>query len=208
MKDPAQLALGSRRALSRPLLLERQHAEPLLECVHPRHGDVEALVLESERLAAFIQRLKARPEPSLLEAQRLHLLSERLQPWPHLAIERVHAIAERGGQIISKPQGLLELGKQDFIYCIGLFDYLHKHIASRLLGGLYAALEPGGELLVGNAAWPTEAFFAPEFVLDWKLLYRSRQDMAALAATLPAEAQSEVVLEPGGAYFVMRVRKP
>lgn len=167
---------------------------------------------ELSDFAATIQRLRTPmelrlidQEPRALEIAHAHAV-QALSALQHEAT--VSCLNLSFGQIISKPQGLLELGKQDFIYCIGLFDYLHKRIASRLLGGLYAALEPGGELLVGNAAWPTEAFFAPEFVLDWKLLYRSRQDMAALAATLPAEAQSEVVLEPGGAYFFMRVRKP
>lgn len=112
------------------------------------------------------------------------------------------------GQIIAKPQGLAQLGQQHFIYCTGLFDYLHKRIAARLLNALYAGLEPGGELLVGNAAWRNDAFFAPEFVLDWKLLYRTQDDMAQLASTLPGDAQTEVVIEPGHAYFFLRARRP
>lgn len=144
-------------------------------------------------------------EPRALEIAHAHAI-QALSQLHHQA--SVSCLNLSFGQIITKPQGLTALGKQDFLYCIGLFDYLQKRVAARLLGGLYDALAAGGELLVGNAAWPTEAFFAPEFVLDWKLLYRSQEDMAALAATLPAEAKTEIVLEPGGAYFFMRVRKP
>ena len=45
-------------------------------------------------------------------------------------------------------------------------------------------------------------------MLDWTLLYRTRDEMRALAARLPGDAGIEVVEESGGAYYFLLVRRP
>ncbi|HVZ35199.1 MAG TPA: PilZ domain-containing protein [Polyangiaceae bacterium] len=111
------------------------------------------------------------------------------------------------GQLLKQPQLFTRGGRQDFIYSTGLFDYLPKQTAQALLVALYSCLTPGGELLVGNAVGPNHYFFCPEFVLDWNLTYRTKQEMFDLAACLPSTAEVEVELEPGAAYWFLRVRK-
>jgi extracellular factor (EF) 3-hydroxypalmitic acid methyl ester biosynthesis protein len=97
--------------------------------------------------------------------------------------------------------------RQHLFFATGLIDYLRESVAQTLLQHLYDDLEEGGLLAIGNAIAPTEEFWSPEFVLDWTLLYRTRDEMLRLATRLPASAEVEVVVEPGRAYYFLLVRK-
>jgi SAM-dependent methyltransferase len=97
---------------------------------------------------------------------------------------------------------------QHFIFATGLFDYLREMTAKVLLRALYEHLAPGGLLALGNAIGPNDHFWSPEFLLDWTLLYRTREEMLRLAELLPETAEPDVVVEPGGAYHFLIVRKP
>jgi hypothetical protein len=112
------------------------------------------------------------------------------------------------GQLLKTPQLLERTGKQQFIYSTGLFDYLATNTAQQLIAALYACLTAGGQMMIGNAYGPNRYFFCPEFVLDWSLIYRTRDDMLLMAATLPSDAEVSVELEPSGAYWFLKVRKP
>ncbi|MDB4973132.1 MAG: hypothetical protein JWN48_1473 [Myxococcaceae bacterium] len=112
------------------------------------------------------------------------------------------------GQLLKSPQLLARGGPQHFIYSTGLFDYLPTHTGQQLIRALYDCLTPSGEMLIGNAKGPNDYFFCPEFVLDWSLIYRTREEMRELASVLPSGAHVELELEPGGAYWFLRVRKP
>lgn len=112
------------------------------------------------------------------------------------------------GQLVKQRSLLSGAGPQHLIYSTGLFDYLAPRTAQALIAALYEALREGGLLLIGNAAGPSEEFFCPEFILDWSLIYRTREQMCELAAQLPPTAQVEVEHEAGGSYWFLRVRKP
>jgi len=110
-------------------------------------------------------------------------------------------------QLLKNPALLSRFDAQHFVYSTGLFDYLPPRIAQRLLDALYGCLKPGGLLLVGNAQGPNEHFFCPEFAFDWPLVYRTRDEMLDLVKPLPESARVEVELEPGGAYWFLKIRK-
>ena len=112
------------------------------------------------------------------------------------------------GQLLADTSQLKGAPAQDFVYCVGLFDYLKEETAQPLVKALYDLLRPGGLVAVGNARGPNTHFWSLEFVLDWSLLYRSKEDMLKLAKLVPAEAQVEVTLEPSEAYYFLLVRKP
>lgn len=98
---------------------------------------------------------------------------------------------------------------QDFIYCVGLFDYLNARRAQALLRALYDHLEPGGLLAIGNAVGPNTHFWVTELALDWSLIFRDRSELRALAAPVAAtSAGVEVLREASGAYDFLLVRKP
>jgi extracellular factor (EF) 3-hydroxypalmitic acid methyl ester biosynthesis protein len=112
------------------------------------------------------------------------------------------------GQLLKNRALLEQGGHQHFIYSTGLFDYLARRTAQALIESLYACLAPGGLLLIGNAAGPNRHFFCPEFILDWTLIYRSREEMYELASPLAHVANVHVEHEAGGAYWFISVRKP
>jgi extracellular factor (EF) 3-hydroxypalmitic acid methyl ester biosynthesis protein len=98
---------------------------------------------------------------------------------------------------------------QDFIYCVGLFDYLNLRRGQALLATLYERLAPGGLLAVGNALGPNMHYWVPELVLDWTLIYRDRDELRRLAAPLTeAGAELEILREPSEAYDFIALRKP
>ena len=97
--------------------------------------------------------------------------------------------------------------EQNYIFSSGLFDYLRQERAQIITKALYDRLVPGGLLAIGNAIGPNTNLWPPEFVADWPILYRSRDEMEGIAALLPKTAQVEVVVEPGEAYYFLLVRK-
>ncbi len=109
-------------------------------------------------------------------------------------------------QVLNEP-GILPNEPQDFVFSTGLFDYLSQSRGERLIEGLYERLSNDGVLAVANALGPNEHSWCPEFVLDWTLIYRSRQEMQQLARLLPPSAEIEVTVEPGGAYYFIIIRK-
>jgi len=96
---------------------------------------------------------------------------------------------------------------QHYIFSSGLFDYLRQDRAQFLIRALYERLLPGGLLAIGNAIGPNANLWSPEFVGDWPILYRSRDEMEGMAALLPDSAEVEIVVEPGGAYYFLLARK-
>jgi len=96
---------------------------------------------------------------------------------------------------------------QDFLYCTGLFDYIKESRAQTLICALYDLLAPGGLMSIGNAIGPQDCFWTPEFLGDWSMIYRTRDEVARLGARLPESAEQEVVPEPGNAYYFLNVRK-
>jgi hypothetical protein len=91
---------------------------------------------------------------------------------------------------------------------MGLFDYLRQPGASMLIAGLYSMLRDGGVVVIGNAARPNSHFWEPELALRWSLLYRDKQEMEALGASLPSVAKVNVEVEPMGAYYILSCQKP
>ena len=96
---------------------------------------------------------------------------------------------------------------QNYIFSSGLFDYLRLDRAQAIAKALYDRLVPGGLLAIGNAIGPNTNLWPPEFVADWPILYRSRDEMEGMAELLPDSAEVDLIVEPGGAYYFLLVRK-
>ena len=108
---------------------------------------------------------------------------------------------------LDNPEIDAEPGSRELIYAAGLFDYLRDHQAKRLLASLVRQLAPGGLLAVGNARVDDSQWWFPEFVLDWSLRYRTREDMRKLAARIDGLAGVDVVLEPSEGYYFLLLRR-
>lgn len=101
------------------------------------------------------------------------------------------------------------LGTPDFLVCSGLFDYLDDAPAAAMLQLFWRQLAPGGLLLVGNFAMgnPTQTYM--EWIGNWYLTYRTRQQMEQLAAQaeIPT-AHFTIGCERTGADLFLMARKP
>lgn len=73
-----------------------------------------------------------------------------------------------------------------FVYAAGLYDYLNERLATRLTHLLFDSLASGGRLLVGNFAPNLRDIGYMETYMDWQLIYRTADQIEALAKGIPA----------------------
>ena len=78
----------------------------------------------------------------------------------------------------------LQIGTFDLIYSTGLFDYLNVNTGRRLVTTMFDMLKPGGHLVVANFLPGIRDIGFMEAFMDWKLVYRTRQDMVDLTAEI------------------------
>jgi extracellular factor (EF) 3-hydroxypalmitic acid methyl ester biosynthesis protein len=84
-------------------------------------------------------------------------------------------------------RGLAErIGHFDFIYSMGLFDYLTPPVARAVLARLFDLLRPGGVLVIGNYHFRNPSRLYMEYWLDWRLYHRTEATFLELAEDLPA----------------------
>jgi hypothetical protein len=101
------------------------------------------------------------------------------------------------------------LGRFDFIYVLGLYDYLTDETGGRLLRRLFGMLNPGGKVWIANFTTPWAVGYM-EALMDWWLIYRTPEQIATFRSALPAGllASTEVFLEPTGTVvFLEAVRR-
>jgi extracellular factor (EF) 3-hydroxypalmitic acid methyl ester biosynthesis protein len=101
----------------------------------------------------------------------------------------------------------LEIAPQDFIYSLGLYDYLSERATRLLTAALYGLLAPGGRLVVGNFAPNTECFVM-NLICDWSLTYRDEDEVRGFAQELPSDARISVAREPVGLNLFAVIDKP
>ena len=82
--------------------------------------------------------------------------------------------------LVAKGRTPLNLHNQDLIYSIGLIDYFADEIVIGLLDAIHDALAPGGSVIVGNFHPRNPSRAVMDHVLEWKLIYRTEEDMQRL----------------------------
>lgn len=97
---------------------------------------------------------------------------------------------------------------QDLIYTAGVFDYLGSRLAQRLAQWLYQRLRPGGRLVIGNVRQIGGVAWSLDYWMDWPLIYRTREEMFAIAGLLPDNCEREVALDASGYTYMLLIRKP
>ncbi|CAM3597926.1 hypothetical protein CCOS865_04132 [Pseudomonas reidholzensis] len=95
----------------------------------------------------------------------------------------------------------------DFIYSIGIYDYLQRDQAEKLTRWLLAKLNPGGQLLIANFTPDNWGRGYMEAFMDWNLILRSREQMRRLE---PSEwlGHSCLYFDPYRNINFMLLRKP
>ncbi|MGH8707696.1 MAG: hypothetical protein ACREVD_06520 [Burkholderiales bacterium] len=98
------------------------------------------------------------------------------------------------------------LHRPDLIYSAGLFDYFSDRTCQVLTRRLYAALRPGGLLLLGNMKSGTDMLWPLELIADWSLRYRSAESVLSWTDGL-AGAEISLRTEATGYDYLISVRK-
>ena len=104
----------------------------------------------------------------------------------------VETIAEPLTSLLS---GKVQAGQFDLIYSLGLSDYLNAKISRRLVSKAFDMLRPGGRLVVANFLPGIHDIGYMEAIMDWKLIYRTRQEMIGLTEGIAEEEIQNVSLE-------------
>ena len=95
------------------------------------------------------------------------------------------------------------------IWCAGLFDYLNDRMAVGLLKRIWRWLENGGRAVVGNFHPSNHTRNLMEWMCDWPLIHRTKEQMADLAriAGIPVDA-IYCESEPLGINVFLNMEKP
>lgn len=104
-------------------------------------------------------------------------------------------------RLLQQSSVLDSINDQDLIYTVGLFDYLKTRTGRVLALRLYQNLRPGGKLIIGNFKRPNDAIWSLEYWMDWKLIYRTTDEMLELCGLIEEEDPSherEVVTDASG----------
>ena len=111
----------------------------------------------------------------------------------------------------------LHKGDYNLIYSAGLYDYIKTFLLDDTKGtialtkNLFELLSPGGTLIVGNFNLnnPRDLRFMMEYVYDWQLIYRGKQEMNDFIRGIPENQIKSVQLveEPLGINYFLRIEK-
>ncbi|MDA5194544.1 PilZ domain-containing protein [Govanella unica] len=110
-------------------------------------------------------------------------------------------------QLLKTQELFSTIGLQDFVYSVGLIDYLTARRAKAWITSLYKFIAPGGKLIISNMMKCPESNLWPmEFLTDWNIIYRDEQEMLALAAGLE-DAEVSTSLDPTGRVVLLSMHK-
>jgi len=99
-----------------------------------------------------------------------------------------------------------EWGQFNFIYSLGLFDYLTPPVAKAVLAKLYQILSPGGEIIIGNFHEMNPSRIYMEYWFDWVLYYRSEEEFLELVNP-EWNAKPDVFFENTKAQMFLHLKK-
>ncbi len=108
----------------------------------------------------------------------------------------------------SKKGAGFEVGSYDVVYCAGLFDYLSDRICRRLMEVFYDLLAPGGLLIATNVDTSNPSRLWMEYVVEWHLVYRNKEQFLRLAPESAPPGQARVISDHTGVNIFLEVRKP
>lgn len=97
-------------------------------------------------------------------------------------------------------------GQFDYIYSMGLFDYLSAPVATALLKRLFGLLAPSGEMMIGNFHVSNPSRYYMEYWCDWFLCHRTEEEFTDLV-DLSQPASTSILFESTGSQMFLRVKK-
>ena len=164
--------------------------------------EIRDLILSSEDCSQYHFTLLDQDKNALKEAAEL--ISER-ENCLNCKIE-VNYINESVRYMLGTSQLDKKWGKFDFIYSMGLFDYLTPPVAKVVLNKLFQLLKPGGGMTVGNFHVSNPSKIYMEYWLSWVLYHRKEQEFKWMIED-DSLAKTEVSFEDTGSQMFLNVKK-
>jgi hypothetical protein len=141
-----------------------------------------------------------------LDHEALDAASERLAPL--LPAERLACVRENLFRLSARPRKARAMAGADFVVCLGLLDYLEDVDAVAMLQLFWSHLRSGGMLLVGNFAPRTQARAYMEWIGNWYLIYRTSDELAALAQAAGISSECFTIgADPTGVDLMLHARR-
>jgi extracellular factor (EF) 3-hydroxypalmitic acid methyl ester biosynthesis protein len=164
--------------------------------------ELQDILASSDGLVKYHFTLLDQDQPALDEAARL---INRLEKEYHTKIP-VTYLNESVRTMLKSSYLVEKWGRFDFIYSMGLFDYLTPPVAAGVLGKLYELLKAGGELLIGNFHVSNPSRCYMEYWHDWVLYYRTEEEFIHL---LPEKASGKrtVLFEDTRSQMFLNIEK-
>ncbi len=94
---------------------------------------------------------------------------------------RVSTVPATIGDLLRRTVRFVDI---DLAYAAGLYDYLEDDLARTLTTALFRMLRPGGRLLIANFTPLTHDAAFMETFMDWRLIYRTPEDVRSLAGSI------------------------
>ncbi len=114
-----------------------------------------------------------------------------------LADQPVHTLQAGVKQLLTGelPSELRDL---DLAYSAGLYDYLNQKLATAVSTRLFERVRVGGTVLVANFVHDVPDVGYMEVVMDWMLIYRTEEELAATFAPVADRAELKTWTGPFG----------
>jgi trans-aconitate methyltransferase len=188
--------------------MERQRAGPNSEIRVANIGSGPAREIEEFLLKV---RLEKRLHVTLVDQDQgaLEFAHERLRraALPHGDRVEIRCLFVSFKHLLANAELVDEVREQDLIYTAGFFDYLPNPVASVLLTRLVSLLRERGRLLVGNAVDATHVKWVPSFVLDWEMIYRTPDEMRALAEPVAGQCLLDIDFDGSAAWQFLSAQR-
>lgn len=104
--------------------------------------------------------------------------------------------------------GAADSGRYDFVYCAGLFDYVSDRVCGRLTELFYELTAPGGLVMVTNVDDSRPFRHSMDYLLEWHLIYRGKEDLYRLVPPAAGSVPWEVIPDPTAVNLFLEIRKP
>ncbi len=208
-EHPAAQAVRNRRKLITQTLIQREESQEtrgrklrILSVACGPAEELQDILTSSEECEKYHFTFLDQDQSALDEAAKLIGRLERA--WN----TKIHATyLNESVRTMLKGSDLVEKwGKFDFIYSMGLFDYLTPPVGAGILGKLCQLLDRGGDLLVGNFHVSNPSRCYMEYWLDWVLYYRTEEEFLRL---LPEKTQGRgtILFEDTRSQMFLHVKK-
>jgi len=100
-----------------------------------------------------------------------------------------------------------EMGKRDLIYIFGLFDYFDLKSTKRIIQKVWDSLNVGGEIFLTNAHPDNPSKFWMEYIGNWFLDYKTKEDLLEIAGVLDNVKSLEYFIDDQNVYQYLRIKK-